>query len=36
VKCASLAWHALHAALVSKADETPIISTDAEKQGEGA
>jgi nitrogen fixation NifU-like protein len=36
VKCASLAWHALHAALGAKSDETPIISTDAEKQGEGA
>jgi nitrogen fixation NifU-like protein len=36
VKCASLAWHALHAALESKADEVPVVSTDAEGPGEGA
>ena len=36
VKCASLAWHALHAALESNATETPVVSTDAERQGEGA
>jgi nitrogen fixation protein NifU and related proteins len=36
VKCASLAWHALHAALESKNDDVPVVSTDAEGQGEGA
>lgn len=37
VKCASLAWHALHAALESKTTETPAVSTDAEGgPGEGA
>jgi len=35
VKCASLAWHALHAALESKADEVPVVSTDAEGSGPG-
>ena len=35
VKCASLAWHALHAALESKADEVPVVSTDAEGGGPG-
>jgi len=35
VKCASLAWHALHAALESKADEVPVVSTDAEGAGPG-
>ena len=35
VKCASLAWHALHAALESKADEVPVVSTDADGGGPG-
>ena len=35
VKCASLAWHALHAALQSKSDEVPVVSTDAEGGGPG-
>ena len=35
VKCASLAWHALHAALQSKSDEVPVVSTDAEGAGPG-
>ena len=39
VKCASLAWHALHAALESRDDErnVPVVSTDTEGgTGEGA
>jgi nitrogen fixation NifU-like protein len=37
VKCASLAWHALHSALQSPTAETPTITTDAgEGGGEGA
>lgn len=35
VKCASLAWHALHAALESSANDTPVVSTDAEGGGPG-
>jgi nitrogen fixation NifU-like protein len=35
VKCASLAWHALHAALESKAVDVPVVSTDAEGAGPG-
>ncbi len=35
VKCASLAWHALHAALQSKSEEVPVVSTDAEGGGPG-
>lgn len=35
VKCASLAWHALHAALQSNPNETPVVSTDAEGAGQG-
>jgi nitrogen fixation NifU-like protein len=35
VKCASLAWHALHAALASKTPEVAVISTDAEGAGPG-
>jgi nitrogen fixation NifU-like protein len=35
VKCASLAWHALHAALESKGDQVPVVSTDAEGGGPG-
>jgi len=35
VKCASLAWHALHAALESRADDVPVVSTDAEGAGPG-
>jgi NifU-like protein involved in Fe-S cluster formation len=35
VKCASLAWHALHAALQSKSVEVPTVSTDVEGAGPG-
>jgi nitrogen fixation protein NifU and related proteins len=35
VKCASLAWHALHAALGSNNDETPVVSTDTDSGGIG-
>ena len=35
VKCASLAWHALHAALESKVESVPVVSTDAEGGGPG-
>jgi nitrogen fixation NifU-like protein len=37
VKCASLAWHALHAALESRAEaaDVPVVSTDTEGGGPG-